>query len=262
MQDLTVTLFQSDLHWQQPDANLAMFEEKIWANSLETDVIILPEMFTTGFTMDASNCAEPMRSRTFKWLQLQAEQTKAAITGSIIVKEKGNYFNRLLWVTPDGSHSLYDKRHLFRMADEHRTYTVGNTRPVIEWKGWKICPQICYDLRFPVWSRNKLRNGSLEFDLLIYVANWPAPRISAWDVLLQARAIENSCYCVGLNRIGKDGMGIDYLGHSAVIDPRGTALFYEDNKEVVKSITLSRSDLERYREKFPVHLDADDFDIY
>ncbi|GJM28647.1 MAG: amidohydrolase [Cyclobacteriaceae bacterium] len=261
MSDLSVTLVQSDLHWHQPAANLAMFEEKIWTIEKETDVIVLPEMFTTGFTMEASELAEPMGTGTFRWMQQQAEQTRAAITGSYIIKDQGKYFNRLLWVTPDGGYTIYDKRHLFRMAEEHQTYQEGTTRPVFEWKGWKILPQICYDLRFPVWSRNKVLKGKPEFDLMIYVANWPAVRITAWDVLLRARAMENSGYCVGLNRTGNDGKGINYNGHSAVIDPKGELLYFADSKEQIGEVTLSMEMLKNYRQKFPVHLDADDFTI-
>lgn len=261
MQDLKVSVIQSDLHWHQPEANLAMFEEKIWTSSRENDIIVLPEMFTTGFTMDAENQAEPMGTRTSRWMQLMAKQTGSAIFGSYVVKENGHYFNRLLAVTPDGSCSVYDKRHLFRMAGEHETYHQGNERLVVSWKGWKICPLICYDLRFPVWSRNKVNDGVLDFDLLIYVANWPAPRVSAWDILLKARAIENTCYCIGVNRTGTDGMGITYPGHSAVIDPMGAVLSFEGGKQAVLNVTLNKSSLDEYRRKFPVHLDADDFEL-
>ena len=261
MQDLKVALIQSDLHWHKPEANLAMFEEKIWSMEQMPDIIVLPEMFTTGFTMAASEFAEPMGTRTTRWMQLQAKQTNAAITGSFIVKEQGKFFNRLLWVTPDGNFSVYDKRHLFRMASEHETYTGGDERLVVSWKGWRICPQICYDLRFPVWSRNKMHNDVPDFDLLIFVANWPAPRISAWDVLLRARAIENLCYTIGVNRVGNDGMDINYLGHSAVIDPKGEVLWVEEMNEAIQMVTLDRQGLERHRNKFPVHLDADNFEI-
>ena len=261
MQDLTVALIQSDIHWHQPDANLAMFEEKIWSIDSNPDVIILPEMFTTGFTMSAQELAEPMGTRTFKWFQQQAAQTGAAITGSYIVKEGTHYFNRLLWVTPDGQYLQYDKRHLFRMAQEDATYTQGAERLVVSWKGWRICPQICYDLRFPVWSRNRIREGTLEFDLLIYVANWPTPRISAWDILLQARAIENACYSIGLNRVGQDGLDVAYNGHSAVVDPKGKVIYYEKGREAIQTVTLDKSAMNDLREKFPVHLDADNFEL-
>lgn len=261
MQDLNVTLLQSDLHWHQPEANRAMFEEQIWSLKQATDLIILPEMFTTGFTMEASELAEPMGTRTFKWLQQQAEQTKAAITGSYIVKENGKYFNRLLWVTPDGNHVSYDKRHLFRLGKEDLTYQKGTERLIVSWKGWNVFPQICYDLRFPVWSRNTLTDKSLEFDLMIFIANWPTPRISAWDVLLQARAIENSCYTIGVNRIGKDPNGHEYSGHSAVVDPKGKVICYEEGKEAVQSITLVRAEMDQFRDKFSFYLDADNFII-
>jgi predicted amidohydrolase len=261
MQDLKVTLLQSNLHWHQPQANLAMFEEQIWSIDGSTDVIILPEMFNTGFTMEAHGHAEPMGTQTFKWLQQMAQQTAAAITGSYIVKEGGNYFNRLLWVTPDGKHLTYDKRHLFRMAEEHLTFTMGVERLITIWKGWKVCPQICYDLRFPVWSRNITSEGLPAFDLLLFVANWPKPRISAWDVLLRARSIENSCYTIGVNRIGNDGNEIAYNGHSTVVDPKGKVIFFEEEVEVIKSLTLRWQEIEHLRAKFPVHLDADKFNI-
>ena len=261
MQDLKLSLYQSDLHWHEPEANLAMFEEKIWDNSQQADLIVLPEMFTTGFTMEATALAEPMGTRTLKWMQLQARQNNAAVLGSYIVKEGGQNFNRAVFVEPDGSHVTYDKRHLFRMAGEHLNYAAGADRPVVSFRGWNILPQICYDLRFPVWSRNRMVEGSPEFDLLIYLANWPAPRVSAWDVLLKARAIENACYCIGVNRTGTDGKGIEYLGHTAAIDPKGAILGFEENKEAVLNITLSKKDLAQYRENFPVHMDADNFKI-
>lgn len=261
MQDITISLFQSNLHWHQPEANLAMFEEKIWGNSHPTDLIVLPEMFTSGFTMEATEQAEPMGTRTFKWMQLQAKQSNAAILGSYIVKDHGHYFNRAICVIPDGNYWVYDKRHLFRMAGEHETFQQGIERTVFSWKGWNIFPQICYDLRFPVWSRNRLIAGNHEFDLLVYLANWPAPRISAWDILLKARAIENASYCVGVNRVGADGNGIEYCGHTAAIDPKGTLLGLEEDNEAILNITLSKQDLVEYRERFPVHLDADKFTL-
>ena len=221
MQDLSVTLIQADLHWQNPTANLAMLEEKIWEIVDKTDLIILPEMFTTGFTMEAPAYAEPMNFTTMKWMKQQAAQTGAVVTGSCIIKEKGHYFNRLLWVEPNGEVDTYDKRHLFRMAKEDETFTMGQTRIVKEWKGWRICPLICYDLRFPVWSRNEQLEDGMDYDLLLYVANWPAARISAWDTLLQARAIENLSYVVGVNRVGEDENGKTYNGHSLIVDQKG-----------------------------------------
>lgn len=238
-----------------------MFEEKIWSMNVASDLIILPEMFTTGFTMDAADLAEPMGIRTFLWMKQMSKQTKAAVTGSYIVKDQGKFYNRLLWVTPDGEHKIYDKRHLFRMANEHLTFTGGVERMIVSWKGWKICPQICYDLRFPVWSRNTMKDGGLAFDVLLYVANWPSPRIAAWDTLLRARAIENSCYAIGVNRIGKDGNGVTYTGHSAVISPRGEPICVDSETEVIRTATLIRRDLDQLRDKFPVHLDADHFTV-
>ena len=263
MQDLKVTVIQADLHWQNPTANLAMLEEKIWEIGELTDLIILPEMFTTGFTMDAANYAEPMNFTTMKWMKQHAAQTGAVITGSYIVKEGGNFYNRLLWVEPDGSHSTYDKRHLFRMASEDNTFTMGKERLVREWKGWRICPLICYDLRFPVWSRNHYLEAEnrMDYDLLIYIANWPSVRISAWDTLLQARAVENLSYVVGVNRIGLDGAEIAYNGHSVIIDPKGIQQKLFVNNACVYTQTLSIQDLTAYRKKFPAYLDADSSNI-
>jgi omega-amidase len=257
MQDLKVTLIQSELHWQNSGANLAMFEEKIWQIKGKTDLIILPEMFNSGFTMDAKSVAEPMNFTTFKWMKQMAEQTGAVVTGSFVVKEDNNFFNRLIWMQPNGEWDKYDKRHLFRMAKENDHYSAGNSRLIKELKGWKICPLVCYDLRFPVWSRNQ----NLEYDLLIYVANWPAIRINAWDALLKARAIENLSYSIGVNRVGDDGNGIDYDGHSSVYGPKGESLFLKNDTEDISTITLSKSDLVDFRTKFPAQMDADRFEI-
>ncbi len=263
MQDLKVTLIQSPLYWHQPDANRAMFEEKIWSIKEPTDLIILPEMFTTGFTMDAETQAEPYGSTTFHWLKQMAAQTQAAICGSYIVKVGKAYFNRLVWVNPDGSDYYYDKRHLFRMAQEHLTYTSGHEVLIVEWKGWRINPQICYDLRFPVWNRNLWNQDQekLNYDLLIFVANWPRPRINAWDTLLQARAIENLCYSIGVNRIGEDDAGMSYCGHSCVVNHKGHFLHHLQDQDQVYSVLLSYEELEAFRNKFPVYKDADSFRI-
>jgi predicted amidohydrolase len=257
MQDLKVTVIQTPLYWETPGANRAMLEEKIWQVDLPTDLIILPEMFTTGFTMNAKEQAEVFPGPTFKWMQQLSEQTKAVLTGSYIVKEKGNYFNRLLWVYPDGTYFYYNKRHLFRMAKENDVYSPGSEKIIVKLKGWNICPLVCYDLRFPVFSRN---NNNL-YDLLIYVANWPAARASAWNTLLQARAIENLSYVIGVNRIGEDGNNIPYAGNSAIVDFKGDYLhrFYEE--EDIINVTLSKDQLSAFRAKFPAHLDADIFEI-
>lgn len=257
MQDLKITLIQTSLYWENPAANLAMLEEKLWQIPEPTDLIVLPEMFTTGFTMSAEQLAEPMNFTTFKWLKQQAEQMKAVICGSYIVKEGGKYFNRLVCMQPDGNFFLYDKRHLFRMANEHHTFTAGSERLIMEVKGWKICPLVCYDLRFPVWSRN-MHNA---YDLLLYVANWPVPRVAAWNILLQARAVENLCYVAGVNRVGEDGKGLHYPGNSAIINPKGETLHRMNKEEAIHSEILSGEMLTKFREKFPAHLDADEFTI-
>ena len=261
MQDITISLIQSQLHWHEPDANLAMFEEKIWQIKEKTDLIILPEMFNTGFSMAAEQLAEPMNSKTFRWMKQQAAQTGAVVVGSYIVKEGGKYFNRLIWMEPDGQYATYDKRHLFRMANEHHHFDMGNKRLIRELKGWRICPLVCYDLRFPVWSRNLDPEGELAYDLLIYIANWPEPRSLAWSVLLQGRAVENLCYVAGVNRVGTDGNDISYNGCSAVVDPKGQRLYYAEECEAIHTISLSGEELLRYREKFPAHLDADQFSL-
>ena len=266
MQNLSVTLIQTNLFWENPTANLANLEEKMAQISLPTDLIILPEMFNTGFTMNVKPVAEPMNFTTFKWMKQQAKRTKAVITGSFIVKEGEQYFNRLIWMRPDGSYESYDKRHLFRMGGEHHSFTGGSERLIVELKGWRICPLICYDLRFPVWSRNifsKIENQKPEkqYDLLIYVANWPAIRSQVWDTLLQARAIENQSFCIGVNRVGSDGMGLNYTGNSAVIDFKGNSVFYQKDSEIIKSQILNKKELDDFRAKFPAYLDADDFEI-
>ncbi|MDN5201848.1 amidohydrolase [Fulvivirgaceae bacterium BMA10] len=260
MQDLKVTIIQSDLHWQSVDANLAMFEEKIWQINDQSDLIVLPEMFNTGFTMEAEKFAEPMNSKTFRWMKQQAAQTGAVVTGSFIVQEKGNYFNRLIWMQPDGNYNHYDKRHLFRMSGEHHHYTAGTTRIIQKIGGWKICPMICYDLRFPVWSRRQ-ETEEMQYDLLLFVANWPAVRVNAWDILLKARAVENLSYVIGVNRVGNDGNEIPYNGHSCVIDPKGKELYFNHDEESIDTISLDYEMLDSFRKKFPAYLDSDDFSI-
>ncbi|MFP4091415.1 MAG: amidohydrolase [Cyclobacteriaceae bacterium] len=259
---LKISLIQTGMYWHEIDANLAMLEEKIWQIGQPTDLILLPEMFTTGFTNAASTLAEPMNSKTFRWMKQQAMQTGAAVCGSFIAKEGRALYNRLLWMQPDGIYAFYDKKHLFRMSEEHATYTSGTERLIVEWKGWKICPLICYDLRFPVWSRNTTNEkGKLAYDLLLYVANWPASRSQVWDILLQARAIENLAYCIGINRIGEDGMGISYKGRSIVLNFKGEAMEDLREDEKISTVSLSLQALQEFRQKFPAHLDADAFDL-
>lgn len=254
---MNVSLLQTSLFWEDPVANRAMLEEKIGTLDGPTDVIVLPELFTTGFTMNAGPFAEPPDLTTTRWMRQQAARTGAVVTGSFIVRDAGNFYNRLLWMQPDGRYHVYDKRHCFRMAGEHEVYTPGTRRLVVAWKGWRICPLICYDLRFPVWSRNTPQ----DFDLLLYVANWPAARRHAWNTLLAARAIENLCYVVGLNRVGEDGHGVPHAGDSAVLDFKGERLSYEHSLEVIHTETLNLNDLSTFRAQFPAHLDADPFTL-
>lgn len=261
MQDLTVSLIQADLYWEEIDANLGMFEEKIWEIEEESDLIVLPEMFTTGFSMNAEQMAEPPGAKTFKWMRQMASQKKAAITGSYIVKDGDDYFNRSYFVFPDGSSEQYDKRHTFTLAGEGEKYAAGDERLIVEYKGWKICPLICYDLRFPVWARSQKKKDELyEYDLLLYVANWPDTRINAWDALLKARAIENHAFCAGVNRVGTDNFPKDYPGHSAMYSFNGDELAFSKTEETM-TITLSASDLQKYRERFPFQADGDEFEI-
>lgn len=263
MQDLTITLIQSELYWQDKHANLAMFEEKIWNIEETTDIIILPEMFNSGFTMDVEKCAEPMHLHTFKWMEQMSKQKKAIIAGSYIINEQGKYYNRLVWMQPDSDFVTYDKRHLFRMAQEHHHFSAGNEFAVVTWKDWRICPLICYDLRFPSWSRNSylIEDEIMDYDLLLYVANWPSARIGAWDTLLQARAIENQCYVAGVNCVGVDGNGIVYNGHSMLINFKGEIEHHMKSIEGIHTHTINGSDLFNYRKKFPAYLDADDIKI-
>lgn len=263
MQNLTITLIQSDLHWQDKGANLAMLEEKIWKIEEDTDIIILPEMFNSGFTMEVEKCGEPMHANTFKWLEQMAAQKNAVVTGSYIINDHGKYYNRLIWMQPDGGYSTYDKRHLFRMAHENHHFTAGHEFMITTWKEWRICPLICYDLRFPVWSRNSysIEDEMLDYDLLIYVANWPVPRIGAWEKLLQARAIENQSYVAGVNRIGVSGNGIVYNGHSLVSNYKGEIEHHMKSNELHYTHTLNGLGLIDYRKKFPAYLDSDDIKI-
>jgi predicted amidohydrolase len=262
MKDLHVTLIQSEIHWHKVDANLAAFEEKIW-NTGKSDLIILPEMFNTGFSMDAQPFAERMNGKTFKWMKNMAEQSGSVIIGSYLVYEGKDYFNRLITMHPSGEYASYDKRHLFRMTEEDGKITAGTEIVIHQVKGWNINALICYDLRFPVWSRNRFdkKTNTFLYDILIYIANWPAARITAWDTLLKARAIENMCYVIGLNRVGQDGEGTLYNGHSNVIGPKGNTFDNTGNIEFIKRYTLSAEELMRYREKFPSHLDFDSFEI-
>jgi predicted amidohydrolase len=249
-------MIQADLAWQDPEVNRRALAARFRGLVGHTDLIVLPEMFTTGFSMDAIRLAEAMDGPTVGWLREEAAAMGCAITGSVIVRDGDRHHNRLLWASPEGGIAHYDKRHLFRMAREQEHYAPGNGRLVVEVKGWRVCPLVCYDLRFPVWSRNR---G--DYDVLLYVANWPARRRAAWSALLRARAIENLCYAVGVNRVGKDGNGATYAGDSAAVDFLGQTLGGDRGGEFAETVVLDREALQAFRSSFPAHLDADDFEL-
>jgi len=255
MKELSITFIQTNLQWENPLKNRTYFSEKIQEIAETTDIIILPEMFTTGFSMNASKLAETMDGDTLQWMISEAKKNNSALTGSVIISENGLYYNRLFFVYPDGSFETYDKRHTFTLAGEDKIYTAGSKRLIVAYKGWKICPLICYDLRFPVWARN-----TDEYDLLYYVANWPAKRINAWDALLKARAIENMTYCLGVNRVGLDANGHEYVGHSAAYDALGEQISTTDfEKELVVTIVLQKKHLDTHRARLQFLNDRDRF---
>ena len=257
MQDLTVTIVQADLAWENKQANLKHFERLLETASPQTDLTILPEMFSTAFTMNAAALAEPADGPTVRWLQKTAQKRQTALIASLIVEQDGKYYNRLFFVLPEGRFFSYDKRHLFRMAGENEVYSAGSERLTVELKGWKIRPFICYDLRFPVWTRNV--NG--EYDLAVFIANWPERRAQHWIALLKARAIENQAYVVGVNRVGQDGLQIEYSGDSLVVDPLGNDLVHLRRQEGIHTKRLSAHTLKSYWQKFPVWMDSDRFEI-
>jgi predicted amidohydrolase len=257
MSNLKLTLCQTDLIWEQPEANMKAFELQ-FANIDDTpDVIILPEMFSTGFSMNPEKTAKQWQNKTIEWLKKNAEKYQSAICGSIMAKHENGFVNRFVWVDENGNVEFYDKRHLFQMGGEHEVYVPGNKQLLIHYKGWRIAPFVCYDLRFPVWSRN--RN---DYDLAIYVANWPAARSLVWEKLLMARAIENQCYVAGVNRVGTDGRDIFYDGNSLMINARGEIISnFKKEKEELHSFVIDKEELLDFRKKFPVFNDADDFEI-
>ncbi len=256
MSTLTITILQADLHWHNAAANRQAFADAIEALTEATDLIVLPEMFSTGFTMNAPENAERMDGPTVAWLREQAAQTGSAICGSLIIEAAGNYFNRFLFALPDGALHAYDKRHLFRLADEHEHYAAGKDRLVFTYRGVRICPQVCYDLRFPVWSRNR---G--DYDLLIYVANWPDRRHHAWATLIRARAIENQCFVAAVNRTGTDGNALPYKGGSAIIDYLGEDLVDLGGRIAAGTATIDLRAMQAFRNRFPFHRDADAFTL-
>lgn len=254
---LKIALIQSHLVWENPKQNRDNFTKKINNISEAIDIIILPEMFTTGFTMAAEKVAESMDGDTVNWMKQMAKNTNAAITGSLVINEDGAYYNRLLFVEPSGYISTYDKRHTFTLVGEDKVYTAGKEKVIFIYKNWTICPLICYDLRFPVWARNVA-----DYDVLLYVANWPKPRINAWDILLKARAIENMSYCIGVNRVGKDGLKSTYSGHSACYDVLGhTMTAFKEGEENTQIVTLDKNHITAYRNKLKFLDDRDTFSI-
>lgn len=260
MSTLSISLIQSEIYWEDVKKNLESFEEKINSLAGKTELVILPEMFSTGFTMQPENFAEGVDGSTIKWMQNLSRKNGLIITGSLIIKEDNKFYNCLIWMQPDGKFYQYNKRHLFAFAGENEKYSAGNKRLIVSVKGWKINLLVCYDLRFPVWSR-QTKGDNPEFDIIIYVANWPATRINAWKVLLAARAIENQCYVAGVNRVGKDENKNDYNGNSMVVDPLGDIIYQKPVEEDIFTVKLDYSTLEKTRAKFPFLRDSDDFRI-
>lgn len=252
---LQIALVQTQLIWEDRLANLDRITLLLDNCHIDTQLIILPEMFTSGFTMNPEKVAETMLGDTVKWLKQQAKTRNAAITGSLVIEENGHYYNRLLFVHPSGEIQFYNKRHTFTLAGEHTVYTAGNKQLVIDYLGWKICPLICYDLRFPVWARN-----TSDYDVLLYVANWPKPRVTAWDALLKARAIENMCYCIGVNRVGVDANNHEYSGHSAVYNVLGEQVTFSKTEGLLHA-TLHKNEIETYRKKLQFLNDRDSFSL-
>lgn len=260
MPSLSFTLIQTQLYWEDKAANLAMLEKKIMGIPERTEVVVLPEMFSTGFSMQPQKFAEGMDGETVLWMKRVAASKKIILTGSLMIAEGDYFFNRLLWVLPDGNLGYYDKRHRFAFAGENKAYTQGHKRLIAQVKGWKINLQVCYDLRFPVWARQHTTDVP-EYDVLLYVANWPERRAHAWKSLLTARAIENQCYVIGVNRVGNDGNGIFHSGDSMVIDALGNTLYHQSIEEAVHTIILQKEPLLEIRDRFPFWEDADNFKI-
>lgn len=264
MQDLTITLVQSDLYWEDRTLNLEMFGSKVRSIREPTELILLPEMFTTGFSMRPEALAEDMDGSGFQWMRRMAAERKVILAGSLMIREEDRFVNRLVWMLPDGQYGYYDKRHCFGLAGERKHFTPGNRRLIASVNGWRVNLCICYDLRFPVWSRQSQSPGAdrPEYDLLVYVANWPEVRIHAWRSLLVARAIENQCYVAGVNRVGLDGNGLVHEGHSMVVDPLGKVLREEVGQEALMTLRLDRGHLEDVRKKLPFWRDADAFTLH
>jgi omega-amidase len=257
MDNLKITLFQGYLFWENIDKNLQNITLRLSNIREKTNLIVLPEMFNTGFSMNAAELAEPMGGKTMNWMHQIAQDYNCVVTGSIIIKEDEKYYNRLIWMRPDGSHEHYDKRHLFALGKEHQTYTAGTKKLIVDLNGWKVCPMICYDLRFPVW----MRNVGGEYDLLLIVANWPERRSLHWRTLIPARAVENQAYVIGLNRIGHDGNEVYHSGDSTCIDPNGNVVYYKRDEEDVYTFSIIADEVKKTRRALPFLKDADEFNI-
>jgi omega-amidase len=257
MENLKITLFQAYLFWEKTDKNLHNISLRLSGIREKTDLIILPEMFNTGFTMNAEQLGEPMNGKTMQWMAKTASQYECVVTGSLIIAQNDKYYNRLIWMRPDGSYECYDKRHLFALGKEHHTYTAGTKKLIVELKGWKICPMICYDLRFPVW----MRNVNEEYDLMLIVANWPERRALHWRTLIPARAVENQSYIIGVNRVGHDGNEIYHSGDSTCIDPNGNVVYYKRDEEDLYTFSIIGDELVKTRRAFPFLKDADKFEL-
>lgn len=253
---MKVAILQTSLAWENPDSNRKFIEEYFLSKEESFDLFVLPEMFTSGFTMHPENVVESMDGETVSWMKALALKKDCAICGSLVISESNGFYNRFIFVHPNGKIDFYDKRHLFSLAGEHEYYSKGNKKVIIDYKGWKICPQICYDLRFPAFSRNQE-----DYDLLVYVANWPKPRINAWDILLKARAIENMCYVIGVNRIGLDENDHEYVGHSQVIDELGNVILEANENSGVFIVELDKNKMLATRTKFNFLNDRDLFEI-
>ncbi|MEZ4827330.1 MAG: amidohydrolase [Bacteroidia bacterium] len=263
MESIKVAALQLDLAWHNPAANREKIARMLSAAKVRPDIILLPEMFTTGFTMKPAQVAEEVEGTTMEWMMGLAQKYHALVGGSLVIREGKNYFNRFLFVDEEDIQLEYNKRHLFRLGGEDKPYQKGEEWVWYEYNGWKMVPLICYDLRFPVWSRNRAQaDGQLRHDILMYVANWPGKRIGHWETLLRARAIENQSYVIGVNRIGKDENGLEYPGHTMIVDPHGEVLAFNKGEETLVTAELHRNVLLDWRKEFPVWLDADEFDLY
>jgi omega-amidase len=257
MENLKITVFQGYLFWEKIDQNLRNIGLRLSGIREKTDLIILPEMFNTGFTMNAAELAEPMGGKTMQWMHKTAQKYECVVTGSLIILENDKYYNRLIWMLPNGTCNYYDKRHLFALGKEHQTYTAGTSKLIVELKGWKICPMICYDLRFPVW----MRNVTDTYDLLLIVANWPERRALHWRTLIPARAVENQAYVIGVNRVGHDGNEVYHSGDSTCIDPNGNVVYYKRDEEDVYTFSIIADEVTKTRRVMPFLKDADNFKL-